>query len=119
MMAATRSLGRNVLRTNPSAPPSSVVCSSVSDQLMARMRTPGATARSRRDERESGIDLGQPGVDDDDVRRGGPDEIEGHAGLAGTPDDEHAVADLEQTGQALPDPVVGIDDQHAERLVGP
>ena len=47
MMAATSSLGRNVLRTKPSARSASAECSRPSVQLMMRTRTDGASERRR------------------------------------------------------------------------
>ena len=47
------------------------------------------------------------------------DEVEGRRRGVGTADDDHAAADGEQPGQTLPDPIVGVDDQHTDGLVGP
>ena len=83
---------------------------------------PGCGRRARGpqtgDEGEPAIDLGQARIDDDDI--GATDPTSARAAPAdwpALPTTTHAAADREQPGQALPDPVVGIDDQDAERAV--
>ena len=43
-------------------------------------------------------------------------DVERRLGLAGAADDAQPVADAQQPGQALPDPIVGVDDDDTERV---
>src|SRR6476660_995712 len=67
------------------------------------------------DERRAGVDARQAGIDDHDIGSGFLGEAEGGVGRAGAADDETALADPEEAGEALPHSVVGVDEEHAER----
>ncbi len=62
------------------------------------------------DERQAAIDIRQAGVEDDDIGAGLADDLEGGLGLAGGADDLEPVTDAQQPAQALPNPVIRIDE---------
>ena len=62
---------------------------------------------------------GKSRVDDDDVGFGGQHEVDRRTGLSGTPDDAQLVTDTQQPGQALPNPLIGVDEDDAERPGSP
>src|SRR6187397_1397491 len=71
------------------------------------------------DERETRVRFRKTRIDDDDVGFGGQYEVDRRTGLSGTADDAQQVTDTQQPGQALPNPLIGIDKDDAERPGSP